>query len=96
MERIINGENTGCMPEKTGNTENNITNMTYEVAIAELETILDKMDKGELPLDDSMKNFERGMKLIAHCEGILTSYEKKITKILEDKNGGLNEIEIEI
>lgn len=75
--------------------EKDVNEMTYEEAICELEAILKMMDKGEIPLDDSMKNFEKGMKLIAHCEQILSSYERKITKIVESRNGELNEIEIE-
>jgi len=73
-----------------------LSDMTYEEAIKELEAILEKMDRGELPLDETMKNFQRGIELIAHCEKILASYERKITKILENKDGGLTEVEIEL
>jgi exodeoxyribonuclease VII small subunit len=87
MERII---------DRIEENENNkdILELSYEEAVCELEAILNKMDRGELPLDASMKNFERGMNLIAYCEKILGSYERKITKILETKNGELKEIEI--
>ena len=50
-----------------------IEDYTYEEAIAEIEEILAKMESGNVPLDQSMKNFEEGMKLVAHCEKLLNS-----------------------
>ena len=55
--------------------------MTFEEAMAKLEEILSKMDRGEVPLEESMENFEQGMKLIAHCEALLNSYERRISKL---------------
>ena len=68
-------------------TDKELKNYTYEEAISAIEAILGKMDMGEVPLSESMKNFEDGMKLIAHCEGILSSYESRITKIIGIKDG---------
>jgi len=65
--------------------EKNIKDYTYEEAMSELESILVKMENGEVPLDESMNNFELGMKLTARCEEILNSYERRITKIIGDK-----------
>lgn len=64
---------------------------SYEKAIAELENILAKMDEGEVPLAESMEHFETGMKLVARCEEILNSYERRITKIVEERNGQFRE-----
>ena len=55
--------------------------LTFEEAMAKLEEILSKMDRGEVPLEESMENFEAGMKLIAHCEELLNSYERRISKL---------------
>lgn len=55
--------------------------LTFEEAMAKLEEILSKMDRGEVPLEESMQNFEAGMKLIAHCEALLNSYERRISKL---------------
>jgi len=68
---------------------------SYEEAMEKLEDILSKMDRGEVPLDESMKNFEEGMKLIKHCEDIINSYERRITKIVGEKNGEIIEEDIE-
>lgn len=71
------------------------SSVTYERAIDELDLILDKMDRGEIPLNESMDDFERGIQLINHCEKILNTYERKISKIITDKNGELKDVEID-
>lgn len=81
--------------DKELSTDNSLKDMDFEQAIDELEFILNKMDMGELPLNESMDNFERGIKLINHCEGILNSYERKITKIIADKDGKLKDVSID-
>ena len=63
---------------------------TFEEAISELEKIVNDMDNAELPLDESMKSFEEGMKLSKYCHDVLENAEKKITMILE-KNGEIIE-----
>ncbi len=72
-----------------------IEDYTYEEAIAEIEEILAKMESGNVPLDQSMKNFEEGMKLVAHCEKLLNSYERRISKVMEDREGNIMEIDME-
>ena len=56
----------------------------FEDMIAELEKISQELEKGELPLDESMKKFEEGMKLSKKCSDILESAEKKITILIKD------------
>ncbi len=54
--------------------------MTYEEAYAKLEELVRKMENGELSLDESIKSYEEGMKLLGICEGELNKYEKIIEK----------------
>lgn len=56
----------------------------FEDMIAELEKISQELEKGELPLDESMKKFEEGMKISKKCSDILESAEKKITILIKD------------
>ena len=71
----------------------NIDEMTYEQAINELELIISQMDKGNIPLDESMNKFELGVRLISKCESILDGYEKRITKITKTGINGYKEEE---
>lgn len=62
----------------------------FEDAMQELEAITAKLEKGDLSLDESVSNFEEGMKLAKKCNNILEEAEKKI-KVLVQKEGELEE-----
>ena len=61
------------------------TDPTFEKALEELENIVTKMEGSQLPLDETMKYFEKGKKLSNYCNKKLSEYEKKI-EILVKKN----------
>jgi exodeoxyribonuclease VII small subunit len=58
-----------------------IAAMPFEAALAELESIVDKLEKGAVALDDSIKLYERGEALKAHCDRLLKNAEMRIEKI---------------
>lgn len=51
----------------------------YEQAVAELEQIVSRLSAGNVPLDDSLKLYTRGLELVNLCDGKLTEVEKKIS-----------------
>ncbi|MEM1083592.1 MAG: exodeoxyribonuclease VII small subunit [Verrucomicrobiota bacterium] len=53
----------------------------FEKAIAELEEIVAAMEEEELPLEDLVARFEKGTKLLAHCESVLASAKKRLETI---------------
>lgn len=59
--------------------------MTYEQAIERLQTIAEKLDEGDLPLEESLKLFEESTALTDFCTKSLQNAKLKITK-LSDKN----------
>lgn len=50
--------------------------ITYEMAYARLEKLVKSMESGDLTLDDSIKAYEEGLKLLKICESELNRYEK--------------------
>lgn len=56
--------------------------VSFEAALAELETIVREMEAGQLPLEQSLAAFERGTALLKHCQQALSSAEQKL-QILE-------------
>lgn len=54
----------------------------FEASLAELETIVEKLEQGELSLDDSLKHFERGVQLTRVCQSALTQAEQKVEILL--------------
>ncbi|HOV02913.1 MAG TPA: exodeoxyribonuclease VII small subunit [Kaistiaceae bacterium] len=55
--------------------------LTFEAALAELEQIVARLERGDVPLAESIAIYERGEKLKAHCEGLLRVAEEKVEKI---------------
>jgi exodeoxyribonuclease VII small subunit len=60
-----------------------IEKLNFEQAIKELTTIVGKIEQGQIPLQDSLDQYEKGMALIKHCREILQKAEKRIEKISE-------------
>ncbi len=60
-----------------------LTNLSYEAAYQELEALVARMESGELPLEESVKYYERGQRLSAHCQALLEQAELKI-KLVDD------------
>jgi exodeoxyribonuclease VII small subunit len=56
----------------------------FEAALAELEALVERMEQGDLPLDESLKQFERGVQLTRSCQQALQEAEQKV-QILLDK-----------
>lgn len=57
---------------------------TYEEAIARLEEITNQLEKGGIPLEQSLKLFEEGTKLSAYCYKILNEAQQKVTELSTD------------
>ncbi len=67
-----------------------IKTMSFETALAELETIVRSLESGEAPLEDSITAYERGIALKTHCESKLREAQAKIEKINVAKDGTLS------
>jgi exodeoxyribonuclease VII small subunit len=65
---------------------NNISKLSFEQAIKELTSIVGKIEQGEIPLQDSLTQYEKGMALIKHCREILQKAEKRIETISKEKD----------
>lgn len=57
-----------------------------ETAMAEVTQLIDKMEHGELSLEQSLEQFERGITLVKHCQKILSDAEQKV-QVLMQNNG---------
>ena len=62
-----------------------ITKLTFEQAIQQLKGIVDRIEQGQIPLQDSLEQYEKGMALIKHCRDILQKAEKRIERISKEE-----------
>ncbi len=66
-----------------------IANMPFEAALAELEAIVDQLEKGAVALDESIRLYERGEALKRRCDELLQNAEMRIEKITLSADGAL-------
>jgi exodeoxyribonuclease VII small subunit len=55
----------------------------FERSLAELEAIVEKLEEGDLSLDDSLRHFERGVQLTRSCQNALKQAEQKVEMLLK-------------
>lgn len=61
--------------------------ITFEEALASLEKIVEKMDGGELSLDESLTSFEEAIKLVKYCNAELEKAEQRVRILTEGSDG---------
>jgi exodeoxyribonuclease VII small subunit len=64
-----------------------VKDMSFEDAMRELEQVVGQLERGDVPLEDSIKLYERGAALKARCEAKLKEAEAKISAITLDASG---------
>lgn len=58
-----------------------MASISFEQSLADLESIVLQLEKGELTLDQSLSQFETGIQLAKTCQNLLTQAEKKIAEL---------------
>ena len=64
-----------------------IADMSFEEAMKSLEDVVGKLESGDVALEDSIKLYERGSELKAHCQRKLAEAEEKVAQITLDGDG---------
>jgi exodeoxyribonuclease VII small subunit len=62
-------------------------NMTFEESMARLEQIVRTMERGEAPLDESLKLFQEGTELVGRCGKMLNEAQLQIKKVVKTADG---------
>jgi len=73
-----------------------VESLSFEAALKELETIVSRLEQGDVDLEDSIALYERGTALKAHCEKKLRSAESRLEKIVLGPDGprGVEPVEL--
>jgi len=62
----------------------NVTTLSFEAALKELEDIVVRLEQGQVDLEDSIALYERGQALKAHCESKLKSAESRLERLVQN------------
>jgi len=68
---------------------------SFETSLAELEQIVGRLESGDLPLEESLELFEKGIKLSRECRTRLTNAERRIEILMKDADGNLTATDFE-
>ena len=68
---------------------------SFETSLAELEEIVAKLEDGDLPLEESLGLFEKGIKLSRECRERLSNAERRIEILMKEADGSLSTREFE-
>ena len=64
-----------------------LSKLSFEQALDQLEKIVDRLERGDVPLDESIKIYEQGEALKKHCATLLQAAEDKVEKIRVGADG---------
>lgn len=65
----------------------------FEAAMAELDALVEKMEAGQLPLEESLAAYQRGTELLKYCEKVLGDAEQRIQQLAPAANGEAAKLE---
>jgi exodeoxyribonuclease VII small subunit len=72
---------------KEAKDSSDVANLPFEKALAELEGIVQRLEKGDVALEESIRIYERGEALKRRCQALLAEAEARVEKIARDAEG---------
>ena len=79
-----------CYDKSTLKIKAQSKELKFEEALQKLEQIVQEMESGDLPLEEILKKYEEGSKLVQLCSAKLHEAEKRIEVLMKQKNGSLS------
>ncbi|HUZ69663.1 MAG TPA: exodeoxyribonuclease VII small subunit [Candidatus Saccharimonadales bacterium] len=76
-------------------TEDDISTLTYEAALAELDALIAKLEGGSIALEEAIGAYERGAVLAQHCAALLERTEQRVNQLVVSVGGGMSERPLE-
>jgi len=77
---------TGAYVAESKSSGNKTNTLNFEEALARLTTLVEKLESGKLPLEESVAAFEEGVKLTRRCEALLDSAEQRLQVLGEEES----------
>ncbi len=75
--------------------EDGISTLTYEAALAELDTLITKLEGGSIALEEAIGAYERGAVLAQHCADLLERTEQRVNQLVVSASGAMSERPLE-
>jgi exodeoxyribonuclease VII small subunit len=72
-----------------------LRDVPFDKALAELQTVVQRLETGGLPLEESIALYERGVVLHEHCARLLTDAELRVQRLVEQAGGALRALDFD-
>ena len=79
----------GAAEPGMGETAAGVADLPFDAALAELQGVVGRLEQGNLPLEESIALYERGVALHEHCARLLTDAELRVQRLVESAGGAL-------
>ena len=76
-------------------TADQLAAMPFDLALAELQSVVARLESGGLPLEESITLYERGVALHDHCAHLLTDADLRVQRLVEGAGGTLRAIDLD-
>ncbi len=80
----------------TGDAQAGLEALSFEAALAELDSIIGRLEAGSIALDDAIAAYERGTQLARHCERLLDRTERRVNALVVGGDGRLVEKPLDV
>ena len=80
----------------TAQAAGDVSGLTYEAALAELDALIARLEGGSIPLDDAIAAYERGALLARHCEELLDRTERRVSALVVGGDGRMTEKPLQV
>lgn len=71
-----------------------VSDIPFDAALAELQGVVGRLEQGNLPLEESIALYERGVALHEHCARLLTDAELRVQRLVESAGGALRALDL--
>lgn len=69
--------------------------LTFEAGLSTLESLIERLEKGSVPLDEAIAFYEKGMELVSHCTALLDATEAKVNQLVTGAAGDVREVPLD-
>ena len=76
-----------CVGAAMTEATDDVAALSYEAALAELDSLIQKLEGGSIPLDDAIAAYERGTRLAQHCGALLDRTERRVSSLVVSVDG---------
>jgi exodeoxyribonuclease VII small subunit len=86
---------SAAAPPPAGAPDADLATLTFDAALGQLQDVVARLERGGLPLEESITLYERGVALHDRCARLLSDAELRVQRLVEQAGGGLRTLDLD-